>query len=87
MLLLHTDNDDEYVNLLCRSTNTIRNTEPLLEASREVGLKVKTDTDTGNYMFMSHCQNAQQNYDIRTGKKRFQNLAKFKYLEMTINFK
>lgn len=36
MLLLHAENDD--ANLLCNSMNTIRNKEPTLQTSKEVGL-------------------------------------------------
>jgi hypothetical protein len=52
------------------------NTEGLLEASREVGLKVNTEkTKT---MVLSRHQNARQNHNLLTVDKSFENVAKYK---------
>jgi len=44
------------INMLGKTSTIKKNTEALLEASREVGLEVNTEKT--KYMFMSHHQNA-----------------------------
>jgi hypothetical protein len=55
-----------------------KNTETLTDASKKVGLEVKTDKT--KYMLMSHHQNARQNHYTKKDNSFFENLAKFKYL-------
>jgi hypothetical protein len=54
----------------------------LINTSKEFGLEVNTEKN--KYMFLSHHQNAGQNYDIKIATRCFQNVAKFRYLGTTI---
>jgi hypothetical protein len=61
------------------SINTINeNTESLLEASRDVGLKINAEKT--KYMIMSHHPNSGQNQNIRKANESFEKAAKFIYL-------
>jgi hypothetical protein len=52
------------VNLLGDITDSIKkNTETLIDASKEVGLEVNTEKT--KYMLLSRHQNASQNHDIK----------------------
>jgi hypothetical protein len=62
-LLVYADD----VNLLDDSVDTIKkNTQTLIDASKEVGLEINTEKI--KYMLLSRHQNAGQNHDIKTGK-------------------
>jgi hypothetical protein len=74
------------VNLLGDGINTIRETrESLLEASRDEDLEINAEKT--KYMIMSHHSNSGQNQNIRIANESFENVAKFKYLGMTLTNK
>jgi hypothetical protein len=62
-----------------------KNTETLIDASKEVGLEVNTEKT--KYMLLSPHQNAVENHDIKIANRRFENVAQFKYLGTTITKK
>jgi hypothetical protein len=71
------------VNLLGDNIDTIkRNTQTLIDASKEVDLEVNTDKT--EYILLSRHQNAGQNHDIKIGNRCFENVAQFRYLGTTI---
>jgi hypothetical protein len=70
-------------NLLGDDTDTInKNTETLIDASKEVGLEVNVEKT--KYMFVSWDQNAGQNREIKIGTRSFDNVSQLKYLGMTV---
>jgi hypothetical protein len=66
------------VNILGDYIDTInRNTETLIDASKEVHLDVNAEKT--KYMLVSRDQNAGQNREIKIGNKSFENMSQFKY--------
>jgi hypothetical protein len=62
------------VNILGENIDTIqRNTEALLDASKEVGLEVNTEKT--KYMLVSRCQKAGQRQSINIGNRSFESVA------------
>jgi hypothetical protein len=59
-----------------------KNTEALVDASKEVGLQVNPEET--KYMLMSRSQKTGQNYSIKMANRSFENVAKFKYLGKTL---
>jgi hypothetical protein len=55
-----------------------RNTELLLDASKEVCLEINTENT--KYMFMSCHQTTGQNHYIKVANKYFESVTKFEYL-------
>jgi hypothetical protein len=61
------------VNLLSDNIDTVnKNTQTLVDASKEVGLEVNTEKT--KYMLLSHHQNSRQNHDIKIGNRCFENV-------------
>jgi hypothetical protein len=78
-LLAYTDD----VNLLRDNIDTInKNTETLIDASKEVGLEVNVEKT--KYMSVSQDQNAGQNQEIKVGNRSFEKVLQFKYLGTTV---
>jgi hypothetical protein len=71
------------VNLLGGNTDTIKkNTDILIEASKEVGLEINVDKT--KYMLLSRHQNLGQNRDIKIANRSFENVSHFRYLGTTV---
>jgi hypothetical protein len=60
-----------------------KNTQTLINASKEIGLEVNTDNT--KYMLLSHHQNAGQNHDMKLVNRCTENVVQFRYLGTTIN--
>jgi hypothetical protein len=71
------------VNLLGDNIDTIRkNTETLIDASKEVGLEISVKKT--KYRLLSHYQNLGRNQDIKIANTSFENVSQFKYLGTTV---
>jgi hypothetical protein len=71
------------VNLLEDNIDAInKNTETLIDASKEVGLEVNVEKT--KYMVLYHHHNAGQSQDIQIASRSFENLSHLKYLETTV---
>jgi hypothetical protein len=62
-----------------------KNTEALLDTSKEVGLEVNLEKT--KYMLISHCKKAGQKHSIKIANRSFEDMAKFKYLGTTLTDK
>jgi hypothetical protein len=71
------------VNLLGVNIDIIKkNTETLIDASKEIGLEVNVEKT--KYVLLFHHQNAQQNQDTKIANRSFDNVSQFKYLGTTV---
>jgi hypothetical protein len=74
------------VNLLGDNIDTIKkNTEIVIDASKEVGLEINVEKT--KYMLLSRHQSVGQIPDIKIANRSFENVSQFKYLEMTVTNK
>jgi sorting nexin-29 len=81
-LLVYADD----VNLLGHNIDIIKkNTQTLIDASKEVGLEANAEKT--KYVLPSRHQNAGQNHDIKTDNRSFENVEQFKYLGKTVKNK
>jgi hypothetical protein len=81
-ILLHIIAYADDVNLLGGNIDTInKNTQTLIDASKEVGVEVNIEKT--KYMLVFRDQNAGQNREIKIGNRSFENVSQFKYLGMT----
>jgi coproporphyrinogen III oxidase-like Fe-S oxidoreductase len=73
------------VNLQGDNINAInKNTETLIDASKEVGLEANVEKT--KYTMVSRDQNAGQNREINIGNRSFENVSYFKYLGTTVTY-
>jgi hypothetical protein len=73
------------VNLLgdnIRVDTIKKNTETLVNASKEVRLEINVEKT--KYMLLSRHQNLGKNRDIKIAKRSFENVSQFKYLGTTV---
>jgi hypothetical protein len=59
-----------------------KNTEALLDTSKEVGLEINPEKT--KYMLMSCCKKAGQKHSIKIANRSFEDVVKFKYLGTTL---
>jgi hypothetical protein len=59
-----------------------KNTDALIDASKEVGLEVNVEKT--KYMLVSRDQHAGQTREIKIGNRSFDNVSHFKYLGTTV---
>jgi hypothetical protein len=71
------------VNLLGDNIDTVmKNTENLIDASKEVSLEIRVQKT--KYLLLSHHPNVGQNRDMKIGDRSFENVSQFKYLVTTV---
>jgi hypothetical protein len=62
-----------------------KNTQALIDASRDVGLEVNTEKT--KYMLLARHQNGGENHHIKIGNTCFENVAQVRYLERRLQIK
>jgi hypothetical protein len=71
------------VTILVDNINTIKkNTEAVIDPSKEAGLEVNTEKT--KYMLISHHRNAGHNRNIKIANRSFENVEKLKYFRTTV---
>jgi hypothetical protein len=59
-----------------------KGTEAVLDASKQVGLEVNPEKT--KYMLLSRSQKVGQKHSIKIGNRSFEDVAKFKYVGITL---
>jgi hypothetical protein len=73
------------MNLPESNVDTIKkNTETLIDASKEVGIEVNTEKTKYTNILLFHHQNAGKNHNITIANRCFENVAQFRYLGMIV---
>jgi hypothetical protein len=67
-----------------KTDNIKKNTEPSLDASKEVGLE--EDPEKTKYMLMSRSQKLVQKHSTKIANRSFEDVAKFKYLRTALTY-
>jgi hypothetical protein len=71
------------VDLLGNNVNTIKkNTEAVIEASKEVCVEVITEIT--KLVLIYYLENSGRNLNIKVANRRFENVTKFRYFGMTV---
>jgi hypothetical protein len=68
----------DYIDITKKSTQT------LIDANKEVALKVNTEKTKYSYMLLSRHQNAGHKRDIKITNRYFENVGQYGYMEMTV---
>jgi hypothetical protein len=70
------------INLLQDNVNTTKkNTEALIDATKEVGLELNAENKIYVNVMSPECE---ENHNVKTADRYFENLAQFKFLGMTV---
>jgi hypothetical protein len=70
---------DEVYLLVDNIDSIKKNTEIVIDANKEIGLKVNADKAKYTHIFLPRHQNAGQNYDIKIASRSFENVDQFKF--------
>ena len=72
----------DYYNTIGGNVHAVKNTEALVDATKEIGLEVSPDKT--KYMVMSRDQNAGRSQNIKIDNSFFERVEAFRYLGTTL---
>jgi hypothetical protein len=73
------------INIVGENVDTVKkNTEAVLDASKEVGLEVNTEKT--KYMLVSRSQKIGQKHSLKRASRCFEDVAKFEYFGTTLTY-